>query len=229
MNIKRPLTLALALVTSAWLGASAQAQVFRPETVSGAVLGGLAGAVMGNNSGDLGHNAWRGAAIGTAAGALLGSAVGAERESREWRNTQVPPPVYVTRSPSIYARRPVTYVSDTRWDSPVRYDHRRRETNPRVTGALLGGLAGAIIGHNDGRHGWEGAAYGAGAGLILGSIWDRADRRRDDRVREVRYIAPAVETAPTAAPTAVPTTITINNYYYGPASGASSANALFGR
>ncbi|MDB6032494.1 MAG: hypothetical protein JWM16_2832, partial [Verrucomicrobiales bacterium] len=32
-----------------------------------------------------------------------------------------------------------------------------------VMGAGAGALAGGIIGHNSGRHGWEGAAIGAGA------------------------------------------------------------------
>ncbi len=52
------------------------AQVFRPETVNGAVLGGIAGAVIGNNSGSLNHNAWKGAAIGAVAGLLAPFAVG---------------------------------------------------------------------------------------------------------------------------------------------------------
>src|SRR5438874_8776461 len=55
---------------------SARAQVFRPEAVNGAMLGGIAGAVIGNNSGDLHHNAWKGAAIGAGAGLLLGEAFG---------------------------------------------------------------------------------------------------------------------------------------------------------
>lgn len=55
---------------------SVHAQVFRPEAVNGAVLGGIAGAVIGNNSGSLHHNAWKGAAIGAGAGLILGEAVG---------------------------------------------------------------------------------------------------------------------------------------------------------
>ena len=37
-----------------------------------------------------------------------------------------------------------------------------------ATGAVLGGLTGAIIGHNKGRHGAEGAAIGAVVGGLLG-------------------------------------------------------------
>lgn len=50
-----------------------------------------------------------------------------------------------------------------------------------VNGALLGGVAGAIIGNNSGdlRHNaWRGAAYGAGAGLLIGSIAGDAHDRR---------------------------------------------------
>jgi len=42
-----------------------------------------------------------------------------------------------------------------------------------VNGAVFGGLAGGIIGSSWGRHdGWAGAAIGAGAGLLLGSVAD---------------------------------------------------------
>src|SRR4051812_8778670 len=86
--------------------APAQAQIFRPEAVNGALLGGIAGAVIGNNSGSLHHNAWQGAAIGAGAGLLLGNAIGDSRDDREWRGTQVPSGrIYVER------RSPVTYRS----------------------------------------------------------------------------------------------------------------------
>jgi len=70
------------------LGVSAQAQLFRPETINGAVIGGLAGAVIGNNSGDLHHNGARGAAIGAVAGAVIGTAVGESREASGHSVTQ---------------------------------------------------------------------------------------------------------------------------------------------
>ena len=58
----------------------AQAQIFRPQTINGAVLGGIAGAIIGNNSGD--HNGGRGALIGAVAGGLLASAAGDEQAHR---------------------------------------------------------------------------------------------------------------------------------------------------
>lgn len=48
-----------------------------------------------------------------------------------------------------------------------------------VRGAALGGVAGAIIGHNAGRHGWEGAAYGAVAGGLIGSAVANTNDRRN--------------------------------------------------
>lgn len=44
-------------------------------------------------------------------------------------------------------------------------------------GALLGGLAGAIIGAHNGNV-WKGAAIGAGAGLAAGAIADANDARQ---------------------------------------------------
>jgi hypothetical protein len=56
------------LLLSIWL--SAQAQLFSPESTSGALLGGLAGGIIGNNHG---HHTGEGIAIGAASGFLLGS------------------------------------------------------------------------------------------------------------------------------------------------------------
>ena len=54
-------------------------------------LGALAGGILGHNSGDLGHNAWRGAALGAGAGLLLGSVVEASRTAPvSYR--EIPPP-----------------------------------------------------------------------------------------------------------------------------------------
>ena len=66
---------------------------------------------------------------------------------------------------------------------------------------------GAVIGHQDDRRGWEGAAYGAGAGLLLGTLADR----RAERIEAERRLAEAerVRIEPAAA---APVTI-INNYY----------------
>lgn len=76
--MKTPLIL-LALGLAA--AGTAQAQLFRPETVRGAAIGGIAGAVIGHNNG---HRGWEGAAYGAAAGAIIGSIVGESRDVRTY-------------------------------------------------------------------------------------------------------------------------------------------------
>jgi len=233
--MKTPVSLCLALLAVA----PASAQVFRPETVNGAVLGGIAGAVIGNNSGSLNHNAWKGAAIGAVAGGLIGSAVGRDNDYR--RNTQVPGPRQET--PYIYRDAPVVY-RDQR--PGVVYGGYRGSA--ARDGLIWGGIAGGLIGHNSGsfRHnGWRGAAWGAGAGWLLGSVID-ANRgyygyggydypRRPVIWERPVYVesAPAqvVQQAPVqqAQPAAAPQQITIINNYYGNAAPMSQANSLFGR
>jgi outer membrane lipoprotein SlyB len=207
-----------------------QAQVFQPETVNGAILGGIAGAVIGNNSGDLHHNAWRGAAIGTVAGALIGSAVG---ESREYAtHAQVPyPRGYYSYGPSYHHSYGPSYRSYGYYgySRPGYYysDHSYRRPSYAGSGLWLGGLTGAVIGNNSHWHNsWRGAAWGAGAGLLIGAIADENARARDDRVMVVQDTQPATMQSAQSAPQNV--TI-INNYYGGASTPMSSANGMFGR
>jgi outer membrane lipoprotein SlyB len=222
-----------ALTFSLFALASVQAQIFRPETVNGAVLGGIAGAVIGNNSGDLHHNAWRGAAIGTLAGGLIGSSIGESRERRDGYQVQRPSGYYIY-GPSYrpygyrgaygygsygYAQ-PGYYYSDYSYDRP----------SYAASGLWLGGLTGAIIGNNShGHNAWRGAAWGAGAGLLLGAIAD--ENAREEEAREVAYQdvqAPAtVQNAP--AETTPQNVTIINNYSSSPSTPMSSANGMFGR
>lgn len=218
----------------------ARAQLFRPEAVTGAVIGGIAGAVIGHNDD---RHGWEGAAYGAAAGALIGTIAGNSRDRAEYRATQVPAPGYqrpyypnrviVSRDRGYgyrpIHRAPVVYAPSYR---PAPAYVVRRPSYVR-SGVLLGGIAGAIIGHNDGRHGWEGAAYGVGAGYILGSIADRqaAQARAEAQAIEEYRAATAAANARAPAPAAAPQQVTINNYYYGatPAAPMASANGLFGR
>lgn len=199
-----------------------QAQVFRPETVNGAVLGGIAGAVIGNNSGDLHHNAWKGAAIGAVAGGLIGSATA---ESRDYnRRTQVPVPRghgYYQR-PAYYSYGYSGYARPTYYDSDYSY----RRPSYASSGLFWGGLTGAIIGNNSRNHNaWRGAAWGAGAGLLIGAIADENARAREERVVVVPEAQPA-----SAQPTqSTPQNVTIINNYYGGSTPMSSANGMFGR
>lgn len=243
------------------------AQVFRPATVNGAVIGGLAGAVIGNNSGDLGHNAWKGAALGAAAGGLIGSAVDdanhGYRRSTPWssslhvsyghgwghrgrhhghyRPSGFHYPHWGHYRPGYHHHHhfgPRTHIGVT-YHYPS-YRHSRRVVYSRPSyaqsGLWLGGITGAIIGHNSGSgNAWRGAAIGAGAGLLLGSLADH-DAARDERVREETSFPTVAEessSAPASRPAATGGTTqnanVINNYYGSSGGAMSSANSMFGR
>jgi uncharacterized protein YcfJ len=249
------------LAVAAALGTAvmASAQTFRPETVSGAIWGGAAGAVIGHHSGDLGRNAWRGAALGAAAGAMIGETVATHRESRTVhapRPTRVvtphtpaprvvhvgatwshgsrgygyrhaPPRRVVYRPHAVY--HPYSVYDPWDWHRPVHVwtpgysvgvsvPVETAPADPRVTGALLGGAAGAVIGHNQGRRGWEGAALGAAAGWILGN--------------QARPTSPPpAPVAPAARATDdTPAGLTVINHFHAPVTvTGGGANALFGR
>lgn len=251
------------------------AQILRPEAVNGALLGGVAGAVIGHNSGDLRHNGWKGAAIGAGAGLILGEMVGNHRAAVAGR--EIGSPASAAHSSFIHRDRPYGYgvarpgihldasYRHSNWYGHRGYYGRGYHHRPGYHGAvywpsyslsyypaygdaypyydygtygygtpshagqglLLGGLAGAIIGHNSGtfRHdAWRGAAWGAGAGWLLGAI---ADARRPQVVQSAPVVSQPAQAAPVAAQ---PQQVTIiNNYYNAPATPMSGANGLFGR
>lgn len=213
--MKTLLSLGLALLAVA----SAQAQLFGPRAANGALLGGIAGAVIGHNSGSLSHNGWQGAAIGAGVGAVLGAAADHSdaRRDRGWPGASGG---YVYRDGARGGYYGGGFARDGVW---------------------LGALAGGIIGHNSGgnwRHnGWRGAAWGAGAGWLLGSVLDANYGYYRDYgygydygyPRPVALATPqpvVVQSAPAAA---APQQVTIINNYYGNASPMASANSLFGR
>ena len=89
-------------------------------------LGAVAGGILGHNSGDLGHNAWRGAALGAGAGLLLGSVVEASRAApASYR--EIPPP-----APSVTVVRPPASV-------PVRVVRPAGEASPLAEANALFG------------------------------------------------------------------------------------------
>jgi hypothetical protein len=180
----------------------ARAQIFGPQASNGVLLGGIAGAVIGHNSGSLSHNGWQGAAIGAGVGALLGAAA----DSRAGQGD--------------YVYRNGGYGGYDGYGGSAAYD-----------GLWLGALAGGIIGRNSGgdwRHnGWRGAAWGAGAGWLLGSIVD-ANYGYYGYGYPRRVVTTVAQPAMPAAPAPQPVTI-INNNYYGNASPMAGANSLFGR
>jgi uncharacterized protein YcfJ len=237
--------LALAIATQ-----TVHAQFIRPETAGGALLGGIAGAVIGNNSGDLGNNPWRGAAIGTVAGGLIGSAVGRSRDN--YYSHEVPTPHsrthyrYGSRHYSGYHGGYYNRYDRGGYYSPMYSSYREplyygssydryssgNSSNRASTGVLLGGIAGAIIGNNSGdlrNNAWRGAAIGAGSGWLLGTIADQRARARDREQSVVVEGASDTATTTQAPVQTVPQTVIINNNYYGTSSNMSSANSLFGR
>ena len=190
--------------------ASAHAQVFRPAAVRGAAWDSRTHVSVG---------------YGSANGIFLGATFGDGPSyrggwGRGWGyRPYYAPPVYVYRSAPVF-------YSDYAVDPGYVYDR----PSAASSGLWLGALAGAIIGHNSGSLGhnaWRGAAYGAGAGLILGAIADSRTQQREavaERSANVRSMAAEVP-----ATSAQPVTI-INNYYNAPAgTPMSSANGLFGR
>lgn len=139
------------LLLSAGLAAvllPAKAQSLGPETLTGAVLGGLAGGIIGHNSGG---RAGEGIAIGAAAGWLLGAIAGEAGEAAS-AGASLTPRVCALRAPPPLGRA--------------------------VEGAVLGGIVGGIIGHNHHRQTAEGVAIGASAGLLLRSLADHSVRHR---------------------------------------------------
>jgi hypothetical protein len=56
---------------------------------NGLLLGALAGGIIGHNSGDLHHSAWRGSAWGAGLGWLLGSVVDSNRRAAAYRSAPV--------------------------------------------------------------------------------------------------------------------------------------------
>ena len=203
--------------------APAQAQILRPASLNGAILGGIAGAVIGNNSGSLHHNAWQGAAIGAGAGLLLGAAADNSRGSYGYGAV-----AYGQSGPYIYRHRPegrVVYRGGYGG-----YGYYDGYGSAASDGLWLGALAGGIIGRNSGdfRHnGWRGAAWGAGIGWLLGSIADANTYYSYPRAVVVDQV-PVVQAQPQVA--AAPQQVTIiNNYYNTPATPMTAANGLFGR
>ena len=88
-----------------------KAQVFQPNVLNGALVGSVAGAIIGNNSG---HHTAEGALIGAVGGAALGSLV--QSRPAPVYYTQPAAPVYYAPPPPVYYVQPapVAYAPPTR-------------------------------------------------------------------------------------------------------------------
>jgi uncharacterized membrane protein len=97
----------LSLCIAALAMSAGHAQILRPQAVNGALLGGIAGAVIGHNSGELRHNAWRGAAIGAGTGLIAGEMIGNHSAAR--RGGQMPAG-YRPEGGYVHRHSPVGYA-----------------------------------------------------------------------------------------------------------------------
>jgi uncharacterized membrane protein len=210
--MKMPICLALALLAAV----PGRAQVFGPNATTGALLGGLAGGIIGHNN----HNqTGRGIAIGAASGLILGS-IADQANYDSYQRTQVAAPGYY-----VYRETPSYYYSD---GADTDYDYGYARPNYAVSGALLGGLAGGIIGYNNHYQTGRGILIGAASGLLLGSIAEQAARDREMAAERPVYVSAPAEQAPAPAAPELPTQVAPAATTT-PASSMSSANSLFGR
>lgn len=215
-----------------------QAQLFGSHSLGGAILGGIAGGIIGNNNG---HRTAEGIAIGAGAGLVLGSLADRYQSDRSYYGYSGYSPSYYSAGISYgypgyrygygYPYYRSYYYRPSSYYTPYRPSYAFR-------GAALGGIAGAIIGNNNGHHTAEGAAIGAGAGLVLGALADHSLHSRPVYSQPPVYVSPSVHygyapayvTTTQSQPASTPTQVTIiNNNYYGNTSPMSSANGLFGR
>lgn len=104
MNAKKLVSVLLAVSALSTLLAPSVARAHDDDVVVGALIGGIAGAAIGNNMG--GQNS---ALVGAAIGSMTGAAI-ADSNSRHYG----PPPV-------VYHRAPVVYTAVPR--PPVRHAH----------------------------------------------------------------------------------------------------------
>lgn len=135
-------TLLFALATLTAGVGSAHAGLFSPSVLPGAIIGGTAGAIIGNNSN--GHHGPEGALIGAIAGGLIGGAIDNDRDGvRRYETTTVytscaPTVVYRAPAPRVVyvpaPRRTVVYVAPRREvivRHDVRVDHREARRDDR--------------------------------------------------------------------------------------------------
>ena len=237
------------------LATSVSAQGLRPEAVNGAVVGGVAGAIIGNNSGAFRHNGLRGAAYGAGAGMLIGQMAGDTRGygSRTHVQVHAAPRTYLYRDSGryyghsgyygyrggrpwrgAYYYRPGYSYIDSDFYGYSDYDSGYYGGSSYATnGLLMGALAGAVIGNNSGglhHNAWRGAGIGAAAGYLFGSIAENNARRREAILTQQAANASGTADQPTsAAPAVSETPAPVTAAKLQSSTPMSSANSLFGR
>jgi uncharacterized protein YcfJ len=180
---------------------TAQAQLFSPQSVNGALWGGLIGGAIG---GDRHHGfSGNGAAIGAGVGLLAGSLAA---NSSRYSYSDEPASYYSAPSVSFgygYGRSyghcgssAYVYYAPNNYLAPGHY-YRATRPNYAVSGTILGATSGALIGA--GRHdAGKGALIGAAAGLALGSVAEHATRREERRIVAAQNVSQAAVVAATS-------------------------------
>lgn len=202
---------------------SAQAQLFSPDAITGAGLGAMIGGISGgdcHNGGFSGNDAAVGAGIGLLAGTLLGEARRqSEPDTVGYAYAPAPAPAvsfgygygncgssaYVYYSPNYYTA-PGYYYRPA--PQPVSTVYQSSRPNYAVGGTLLGAASGALIGVGSDQAG-QGAAIGAGAGLVLGGIAEYASRKHEKKVAQAQIVA-QYQPQPPSPVAAAPDTATPN-------------------
>ena len=188
--------LLLTCLTGAML-CSAQAQLFSPESFGGALWGAVIGGIAGGDC----HNGFSGdgAAIGAGIGLVAGSLVG---EARRREQYYAQPQTVVSEPAAVagYGYSPYVYTAPNSYMAPGYY-YRPTRPNYAVGGTLLGAASGALIGAGDHNAG-KGAAIGAGAGLLLGSVAEITERNREKKMAAQRTsVTPTTQPAQASAQT----------------------------
>jgi uncharacterized protein YcfJ len=158
---------------------SAQAQLFSPEALGGAMWGSLIGGMAGADCHD--SFSGEGAAIGAGVGLLVGALAGEARRN-DYRAGE---PVVCVPAPAVNfgygygscGSSAYVYYAPNSFCAPGYY-YRPTRANYAVSGTVLGAASGALIGSASEQAG-KGAAIGAAAGLVLGGVAELATQQQE--------------------------------------------------
>jgi uncharacterized protein YcfJ len=196
----------------------AQAQLLRPESVEGALWGGLIGGIVGGDRchGFSGEGAAIGAGVGLLAGTLLGESRRYDYDADYGYDSRPSVNVSFGYGYESCGSSAYVYYAPNRYCAPGTY-YRATRPNYVVSGTVLGAASGALIGAAD-HHAGQGALIGAGTGLLLGGVAEHAARSEERVVVAETTVAPApapmVNVPPAAPKPGVTSTPSATSTYY---------------